>query len=132
MERRHEVKTTTDSETGSERDLSVLEGTDGLTCERAKSLVLHRAVRAELETDPDRVLAIARRNLARYREIHGQRGGTYRYFDQWEQILDSGPEGVPLALADPGEVADGLRQSSPFAGVLPEEQRPVLLARFVD
>lgn len=56
--------------------------------------------------------------------------GRIVWLDQWERLLDAGPDAVIRALvADTDESAE-LRQNSPFAGVLPERERRRVLDAF--
>ena len=89
-----------------------------------RSLALHQAVAAKLEADPQ-LLDIARQNLARWL-VHNAAAPLR----EWRAILDSAPLAEVLALLrSPDERATGLRQSSPFAGLLtPEERRAIMAA----
>lgn len=98
--------------------------------EKQRSLWLNRAVVGELIRDPDRAVAIARENIARWRGVHSRRPGILAALDQWQEILDAGVEQIVATLTGPGEVAEDLRQNSPFAGVLTSEQRDQALDSF--
>jgi hypothetical protein len=99
------------------------------TRDQLKALWLHRAVAGRLAIDPDAVLGKAAANLERLRGIHPD-GMTAIWLDRWRLILDGGIEGVMEALTSGEPYAMELRQNSPFAGVLPEEDRRALLAAF--
>lgn len=98
--------------------------------EKQRSLWLNRAVVGELTGDPDRVMAIARANIARWRDVHAHRPGILAALDQWEKILDAGVEAVVAVLTGHSEAAEDLRQNTPFAGVLTQEQRDQALGSF--
>ncbi|PUA79485.1 hypothetical protein C7S10_19125 [Nocardioides currus] len=98
--------------------------------EKQRSVWLNRAVVGELIRDPDRVVAIARDNIARWRGVHAHRPGILAALDHWEEILDAGVEEIVSTLTGPGEKAEDLRQNSPFAGVLTAEQRSQALNAF--
>lgn len=98
--------------------------------EKQRSLWLNRAVVGELTRDPDRVIAIARENITRWRAVHAQRPGILAALDQWEEILDAGVEAIVTVLTGHSEEAEDLRQNSPFAGVLTQEQRDQALGSF--
>ena len=49
-------------------------------------------------------------------------------FGIWEKILRSVPHRLPEILCGSGEEVVRLRQSSPFAGLIPEEIRHQILA----
>lgn len=92
--------------------------------------MLNRLVVGELSRDPDRVLMIARDNIARWRDIHAGRLSILAALDRWSEILDEGVESIVATLTGQSEEAEDLRQNSPFAGVLSDEQREQALASF--
>jgi len=98
--------------------------------EKQRSLWLNRLVVGELTRDPDRVLATARDNIARWRDIHAGRPSILMALDRWSEILDEGVESIVATLTGPSEEAEDLRQNAPFAGVLSQEQREQALASF--
>ncbi|MCD0449462.1 hypothetical protein LO762_09700 [Actinocorallia sp. API 0066] len=99
-----------------------------LSREAERSLWLNRAVVTELESDADRVLGIARRNLERMRGREGW--GRNPWLVRWRIVLDSGVDAVIEVLLSRDPEAVELRQNTPFAGVLPQEDRERLLAGF--
>ncbi|GAB2859791.1 hypothetical protein GCM10022221_69180 [Actinocorallia aurea] len=99
-----------------------------LSREAERSLWLNRAVVAELESDADRVLGLAHRNLERMRGRAGW--GHNPWFVRWGIVLDSGVDAVIEVLLSRDPEAVELRQNTPFAGVLPQEDRERLLAEF--
>ncbi len=91
-----------------------------LTREERRSLVLHRAIAKRLIDDPERVLAQARRNLARMMERDVESSLPLR---EWKVLLNRPlPALLPL-LADPDPWARELRHVTPFAGVLSAAER---------
>ncbi|WP_106400455.1 hypothetical protein [Actinocorallia populi] len=96
--------------------------------EAERSLWLNRAVVSALESDPDRVLAIARRNLQRMRDRQGW--GRNPWLVRWMIILDAGVDAVIEVLLSRDPEAVELRQNAPFAGVLEQEHRERLLEEF--
>lgn len=97
--------------------------------EEQRSLWLNRAIAGKLATDPQRVLQVARDNLARFTEIH--RGGTVEHWlQEWRAILGEGPEAVMDTLTSKDPYAIELRQNSPFPGVLSDDERHSILASF--
>lgn len=122
--------------TGSHRRIRVADvealrtRTQRLTRDQSRSLWLSYAIAGKLVADPSRVLAKARGNLAKLREAH--RGGTGgRWLAEWERLLDGPARGVLEALTSPSPRARELRQNSPFAGVLSEQERQRVLSGFV-
>jgi hypothetical protein len=55
---------------------------------------------------------------------------TAVWLDRWQVVLDGGIEGVIEALTSGEPHAMELRQNSPFAGVLSEDDRRAVLAAF--
>ena len=93
----------------------------GLTSNEIFKLELDRMIAEHLIADPHRVLAIARQNLVRAkadRPIHEQ-----PWIAQWESTIELPLlELVELLLADDAESLH-LKQTSPFVGVLSQEER---------
>ena len=90
-----------------------------------QSLAYHRLVAERLD---ESIVDAARERLRRWRaegRVHP------RWADEWERILALPPPGIARAIAADSTHARELRQSSPFAGVLNEQERR-LLRRAVD
>lgn len=89
-----------------------------------RSLALHEAVAARLETDPA-LLDIARHNLQRWLAM-----SSHSAWLEWRRVLDETPLPDLLALLrSSDERARRLRQSSPFAGLLTPAERQAILDR---
>ncbi|ATG53107.1 excisionase [Brachybacterium vulturis] len=101
-----------------------------LTREQEKSLWLHRALLGPLMIDPSTVLDQAQQNIERWLPKHRADGMAAGYLRQWKQILDSGVDDVVAVLVGTDEHSSELRQNSPFAGVLPEDDRRRVLSSF--
>ena len=67
--------------------------------------------------------------LERFRGIHA-RGSVHRWLEEWERIIDQGPESVMRTLTANTPQAADLRQNSPFPGVLSEAERRAVLEAF--
>jgi hypothetical protein len=90
-----------------------------------RSLALHAAVAAKIEAQPH-LLDVARRNLERW-----SRSNPCAAVNEWRAILDSTPLPELLALLrSTSEEAARLRQSSPFAGLLTDEERRRIMAAY--
>jgi hypothetical protein len=89
-----------------------------------RSLALHETVAAKIEARPE-LLDVARANLTRW--ISRSPQGALL---EWQRLLDrvTIPELVAL-LRSESETAARLRQSSPFAGILTQEERLAILHR---
>ncbi|WP_334144918.1 helix-turn-helix transcriptional regulator [Rhabdothermincola sp.] len=95
----------------------------------ARSLALHAAIADQLRRDPATVLRHARANLDHLRAAHPD-GSTSRLLGEWELLLGLPLEIIADVLVSPTPHARELRQTSPFAGVLPAKQRWDLYRRF--
>ena len=100
-----------------------------LSRDEERLLWLHHAVAGHLVNDPDRVLDQAEVNLAVMLEAH-PRGMARHWLAQWRTLLDSGISSVLDALTSRSANARDLRQNSPFAGVLTDDERSQVLASF--
>ena len=91
-----------------------------LTYAERRSLAVSEAVARRLVDEPETVLAVARRNIERMRQ-----GATHEHpwLDIWEGLLDLGPAYIAMMLTSKDQFARDLRQSSPFAGILSDEER---------
>jgi hypothetical protein len=79
--------------------------------------------------DPDRALKLALRNLDRLRGVH-PRGQAAYWLTEWKRLLDGPLEGVLDALTSRSQRAVELRQNSPFAGILTNNERSRVLTAF--
>jgi len=100
-----------------------------LTRDQERSLWLHRVVAGRLALDPEAVLAQAGKNLQHLRQVH-PKGVTAQWLAEWQKVLDSGEDAVFSALTSPSRHAVELRQNSPFAGVLSQQERTAALGAF--
>ncbi|HWM63340.1 MAG TPA: hypothetical protein VNP96_05040 [Solirubrobacterales bacterium] len=93
-----------------------------LTAER-RSLAYHRAVADRLD---DRVLSDARARVDRLAD-----GGHMhpRYADRWREILALPTDTVAERIVEDDQEGRDLRQNSPFAGVLNEQERRRIIER---
>ena len=93
-----------------------------LTREERRSLALHRAIAARLAADPATVLATARRTLAVMRRANTD-GSAQSWLAEWERRLRGPLAGVIEVLVSTDQSARDLRQVTPFAGVLSDDER---------
>jgi hypothetical protein len=101
-----------------------------MTRDQRKSLWLGHAIAGKLVTDPDRVRKEARSDLSLMRTT--RRGAGRRWLDEWDRLLRGPVEGILEALTSRSPRSRELRQNSPFAGVLSEEERHQVLSAFRD
>lgn len=91
-----------------------------LTREERRSLALHHAIAVRLAREPDRVLAQARRTLARMIAAAPMPSPLLR---EWDVLLDRPFAALLPVLTDPRPWARELRHVTPFAGVLSTAER---------
>jgi len=85
------------------------------------SLEMARRIAAGLGTHPE-WLTHARNNLQRWQSRNADAPGLVRCYQEWLAILDLPVDEIRRRLVDPSEEGQRLRQSSPFAGVLPPRE----------
>ena len=84
-----------------------------------------RIVVARIDADLD-LVHIARENLERWRE---QAGGTLLQASrEWEAILNEPWSEVRAILLDESDEGQRLRSSSPFCGIVTQEERRAIIA----
>lgn len=96
-----------------------------------EQLWLHRAIAGRFVANPAAILAAATINLRRLRRLHPE-GHSWEWIDRWQAVLDEGPEAVLEALTSSAGYAVELRSTSPFVGILSEEERRVVLDALAD
>jgi hypothetical protein len=84
-----------------------------------RSLALHELVARKVQAAPA-LLDKARGNLRRWQDASGSPSLA---FEEWEQILRSPVDQVTAFLVERSERATRLRESSPFCGILTEDER---------
>lgn len=100
-----------------------------MTRDQRRSLWLHTAVAGHLAVDPERVTGQARTNLDRLAAVHPT-GLSARWIGRWGAVLGAGVEFTMAMLTSTSPEALELRQNSPFAGVLSDDERAAVLAAF--
>ncbi len=85
-----------------------------------RSLAMHALIARKIERDPA-LLAIARRNLERWGARWQDSAPTW--VEEWAQLLKQPWQNIAAFITESGERASRLRQSSPFAGILSNEER---------
>lgn len=88
-----------------------------------RSLALHRLAVAKIEADP-RLFDKVRRNNARFLEIAPR---SRLYGERWAALIDAGMKRCLSKAVEDSEEAAALRQASPFAGVLTDDERQAFL-----
>lgn len=99
-----------------------------LTREDQRSLAFHRLVAKRLLEDPGAVRTKALHNIDVMEAAHSD-GSAAPYFTDWRALLD-GPESTLIeVLLSTSDRARALRQVTPFAGVLTDEERATVYSR---
>jgi hypothetical protein len=94
-----------------------------------RSLALHARIAAKIRQDPA-LLEKARATMDRWMAMKSPDKGEPYHITEWRALIDQGVEATLAAMTDPGERATQLLQSSPFAGILSEQERLAFLAEW--
>lgn len=105
-------------------------GTVRLTRDQRRSLRLAHAVAGKIVSDPQAHLAVARENLTKLRS--SARGRAVTWLDEWERLFDRPLHELLDALTSMSPKSRELRQNSPFAGVLSDDERRRVLEAWTD
>lgn len=88
-----------------------------------RSLALHREIAKKLRSNPD-LWNIPINNIAKWRKM---RGGLTPALLEWEHILNTyTKEQILSILENDSEESARLRSSSPFTGILSENERKLI------
>lgn len=96
-----------------------------LTRDQRRSLWLAFAIGGRIAANPDSANLLARRNLSTMRK--SARGQTISWLDEWERLLNGKTDLLLTALTSRSPRGRDLRQNSPFAGVLSQDERDQVL-----
>lgn len=84
-------------------------------------LAQHKLIAKKLQENPERILALARRNLQRY--IKGRPATATYLWREWRTILEQNSvDRIIAVITAKTQKATELRQASPFAGALSPEE----------
>jgi hypothetical protein len=86
----------------------------------ARSLAMHAVVARKIDRDPT-LLAIPQNNIKRWSARW--KDDAPAWFYEWQSLLKQPWQHIAALITEPSERAARLRQSSPFAGVLSNEER---------
>ena len=89
-----------------------------------RSLRMHRIVAERFRQEPAEVIRLTLKKLERWH----QQGVECEDFEVWRNLLAGPSQEIVDALTASSEEAIRLRQSSPFAGLIPDEDRRRILA----
>lgn len=85
-----------------------------------RSLAIHRLVAERIRQNPA-LFDKAKETLARWRKTVCVSSQPYLY--EWELLMNQGIEACLVVAVEESERATALRQSSPFAGILSNQDR---------
>lgn len=86
----------------------------------ARSLAMHAVIARKIERDP-KLLAIAHRNVQRWRTRWND--APPAWLEEWQEVLKQPWQHIAALITEPSENGARVRQSSPFAGILTNEER---------
>lgn len=86
----------------------------------ARSLAMHAVIARKIEREP-KLLRIAHKNVQRWTAQRGT--DTPAWLTEWRKILDQPWQSIAALITEPSENGARLRQSSPFAGILTNQER---------
>ena len=96
-----------------------------------RSIALHKAIAQHLKANPE-LLCIAKKNLKSWKEIYLMNSREFpEWLTQWNMILEQQSlDKIIKLLVSRSETARRLRQSSPLAGLLSQEERMKIYETF--
>lgn len=97
-----------------------------LTADQVRSLLFAHVVAGRLVLEPEATLARARANLERMLAAD-VRGSVRQGLTEWRALLERPLTEILSALTSPSPRSRDLRQNTPFAGLLSEEERQQVL-----
>jgi hypothetical protein len=86
----------------------------------ARSLAMHSVIARKIEHNPT-LLAIAHRNIERWSARW--KDSPPAWLKEWQEALKQPWQHVAALITEPSEDGARVRQSSPFAGILTNEER---------
>jgi excisionase family DNA binding protein len=98
--------------------------------EDRRSLWLAYATAGEIVRDPATALERARNQVALMRPT--ARGQARLWLDEWSRLLDGPLDALLSTLTDPSLRGREMRQNSPFAGLLTDDERATIIASWRD
>jgi excisionase family DNA binding protein len=99
--------------------------TSRMSRDQRRSLWLAHAIAGEIAREPERALSLADENLQRMEER--ARGQAARWLEEWSRLLTGPVQRMLTELTSPSPKGRELRQNNPFAGVLRDTDRDLVL-----
>lgn len=103
-------------------------GSEGMRPEVEKSLWLGYALAGKVVRDVSRAQEVVRLNVGKSRPI--VRGVAVKWLDEWLRLAEEDIPGLLGILVSPSNIAIEMRQNSPFAGLLTNNERLAVLAEW--
>ena len=100
-------------------------GNEAMTRDQQRSLWLAHAIAGRVVTDPALARSIAVQNLGRMEP--NARGSARGLIEEWRRLLDGPTDRMLAAYTSRSEHGRDLRQVAPFAGLLTDAERKVVL-----
>ena len=111
------------------QDLEAIQSrTERLRREDRRSLRLSYATAGKIVSDPPAAIERARHQIALMRPT--ARGQARLWIDEWSGLLDGPLETQLATVTDPSLRGREMRQNSPFAGLLTDEERATIIAHW--
>lgn len=104
---------------------AVAERTTKLNRDQRRSLWLAFAIAAKITANPEETIQMARTNLDQMRLR--ARGRALVWLDEWESLLQGNRLQLLTEMTSKSPHGRELRQNSPFAGILSEQERIAVL-----
>jgi transcriptional regulator with XRE-family HTH domain len=101
-----------------------------LTPPEKRTLALHKAVLEKLRENPELVLSTARAQLHVMRSADIENRSSL-YLSRWTQLLEGPIDELASVMVSTDQPARDLRQSSPFGGILSDNERLEVIRREV-
>ncbi|WP_134072655.1 hypothetical protein [Mycobacteroides salmoniphilum] len=95
-----------------------------------QSLVLHAVIVSKLRQDPERVLEVARRNVAR--DLETGNAHSEKYTREWDRLLKQDIPSLIGAILDPSDHGVTLRSCTPFTGILSTDEVQAVKRQYGD
>lgn len=92
-----------------------------------RSLALHRLIADKIVREP-RLFERSKETLVRWRKTVCSR--SHPYLEEWEHLMSLGMDACLAAAVENSQQATALRQSSPFSGVLTNQERFAFLKQW--
>lgn len=105
---------------------SVRDRTQRLTRDQRRSLWLAFAVAGQIVANPSAAHTLAKQNLVKMNK--NARGQATAWLDEWDKLLNGQVGDMLTALTSRSPRGRDLRQNSPFAGILSEDERMQVLS----